>query len=747
MFSKPRLKQCYAIELIEPDALFLISDHRHHVFQGKAFVKLAPLLDGTRNFADILSAIGDDVSFQGLFGALGQLARKGCVVEADGREQHQNQPFWDGFDVNPTKLTEPGKLRLRLQMADARDATLMIQSLAANGVMVDQEAELLAVVTDDYLNPTLAGINKQANLQKTPWFLCKPEGMIQWFGPLFVPGVTGCWECLAHRLRHNRMMEHFIESRNGATRFNLSRANLASSRAAGYARAATEIAKYAVLAEALAPNAFALFTVDVLSLESSEHTLVKRVQCTACGTPMSEQLAHRPIELQARPKSNLHEGRIQSPEATLAEYEHHVSPVTGAVTSLTSREASAHGVSHNYISGHYFPMMADDMASLRIGGFARSGGKGMTEVEAKVSAVCESLERYCGIYWGEETTRFGSYSSMREIAYPIRALTLNSDKQIAARDQWNSAARSTREMVPFALHDDTEIHWSGAWSLTHGTIKYLPTAYCYYGFRESDMFFCASDSNGNAAGNCLEEAILQGLLELIERDAVAIWWYNRVRLPAVDMTSFGLKFWDEMSHYYEHELNRELHVLDLTADIPVPTFAVVSRRRGHPVEDILLGFGCHLDPATAMHRALGEANQYLPALRTFAADGSTIYRHNQLETVHWWKTATFEKQPYLCPSPDHPSRLLAQMPCHASADLRDDIETCVKLLAAAQLEVLVLDQTRPDIGLSVVKVVVPGLRHFWRRLAPGRLYDVPVKLGWRASRIAEEDVNPIACFV
>ena len=67
--------------------------------------------------------------------------------------------------------------------------------------------------------------------------------------------------------------------------------------------------------------------------------------------------------------------------------------------------------------------------------------------------------------------------------------------------------------------------------------------------------------------------------------------------------------------------------------------------------------------------------------------------------------------------------------------------------AKAGLETLVLDQTRPDVGLPVARVVVPGLRHFWRRLAPGRLYDVPVKLGWLERRLAEDELNPISCFV
>jgi ribosomal protein S12 methylthiotransferase accessory factor len=52
-----------------------------------------------------------------------------------------------------------------------------------------------------------------------------------------------------------------------------------------------------------------------------------------------------------------------------------------------------------------------------------------------------------------------------------------------------------------------------------------------------------------------------------------------------------------------------------------------------------------------------------------------------------------------------------------------------------------------DLGIPVAKVVVPGLRHFWRRLAPGRLFQVPVGMGRRAAPTAESDLNPVSLFV
>ena len=58
------------------------------------------------------------------------------------------------------------------------------------------------------------------------------------------------------------------------------------------------------------------------------------------------------------------------------------------------------------------------------------------------------------------------------------------------------------------------------------------------------------------------------------------------------------------------------------------------------------------------------------------------------------------------------------------------MKLCQKIVEEKGLEMLVLDQTRPDIGLRVVKVIVPGIRHMWKRLGKGRLYDVPVNMGW-----------------
>jgi ribosomal protein S12 methylthiotransferase accessory factor len=73
---------------------------------------------------------------------------------------------------------------------------------------------------------------------------------------------------------------------------------------------------------------------------------------------------------------------------------------------------------------------------------------------------------------------------------------------------------------------------------------------------------------------------------------------------------------------------------------------------------------------------------------------------------------------------------------------REQVDACVEIAARAGHDFLVLDQTRPDVGVPVVRVIVPGLRHFYRRFAPGRLYDVPVKLGLLERPLSEKELTP-----
>lgn len=156
-----------------------------------------------------------------------------------------------------------------------------------------------------------------------------------------------------------------------------------------------------------------------------------------------------------------------------------------------------------------------------------------------------------------------------------------------------------------------------------------------------------------------------------------------------------------------------------------------------------MGFGAHLDPEVAILRALTELNQMLtwvlPAERGERPDDII----KDAEALSWLRTATLANQSYLTPD----ESMLSRPASLAADDLRADVLFCRALVESMGLEMLVLDQTRPDVGLPVVKVVVPGLRHCHARLAPGRLYDVPAALGWLPAPLFEEQLNPVPLFL
>ena len=243
----------------------------------------------------------------------------------------------------------------------------------------------------------------------------------------------------------------------------------------------------------------------------------------------------------------------------------------------------------------------------------------------------------------------------------------------------------------------------------------------------------------------MEEAILQGFLELVERDSVALWWYNRVRRPGIDLDSFHEPYLDQLRTFLsEHQ--RNLWALDVTSDLGVPTVVAVSRRTDGGAEQILFGLGAHLDARVALMRAVTELNQMLGPVLKVPADDPGAGHLTDKQTLQWLRSATMDNQPYLEPL-DGPLRGAADFPVCGSDNLLDDVLFCQTLAERLGSELLVLDQTRAEIGLPVAKVIVPGMRHFWARFAPGRLYDVPVKMGWLPRPCAEEDLNPMPMFL
>ncbi len=160
----------------------------------------------------------------------------------------------------------------------------------------------------------------------------------------------------------------------------------------------------------------------------------------------------------------------------------------------------------------------------------------------------------------------------------------------------------------------------------------------------------------------------------------------------------------------------------------------------------MIGFGAHVEPRLGVMRALTEANQFLPVVSRRDDIGNAIYDFEDEEAQEWWRTATLESDRYLVADPDLPQIAIGEMNDLSCDDISEELVGCVGRLRRSGMQVLAIDQSRPDLDLKVAKVIVPGLRHFWRRLGPGRLYDVPVSSGWWDSPRSEYELNPKSVF-
>jgi oxazoline/thiazoline synthase len=750
MLQRPRFKSCFHVEVLEPQQVFLLTETRQFVLEGRAYGALAPLLDGRRSLEEILEAVNGRVPAPEIFFALDSLERKGYVVEAGESVPGEATAFWEALGADAgTAAARLAAARVSLHCLGGVGDGPALEALGRLGLGPAREgADLGIVVTDDYDQAGLAEINQESLAAGRPWMLVKPVGNRVWVGPLFVPGRTGCWECLAQRLRGNRQVEGYLQTRSGRkTPLLTSLSALPTTVLAAMNLAATEAARWLVLgrSERLEGR---ILTLDLTSLEMREHVLVRRPQCPACGDGLADREPAPPV-LQSRLKRFRADGghRVEPPEETFERLKHHISPITGVVSSLERLSDERSGLVCSYSAGHNFAMITDTLFFLRQNLRGQSGGKGMTDVQARVSGICEAMERYSGVHRGDEPSTRASYRALGEQAIHPNDCMRFSPTQYAGRHAWNANQKFTKfHIVPEPLEDDLEVDWTPVWSLTRGEFRYLPSAYCYYGHPDlKRRFFCTADANGNAAGSTLEEAVLQGFMELVERDSVALWWYNRIPRAGVDLDSFDEPYTRALADYYA-SINRECWVLDITSDLGIPTFVGVSRRTDRPVEDIVIGFGAHFDARVAILRALTEVNQFFPAVSRVNPDGSTRYWFHDRDAIEWWKTATVANQPYLAPPPGVPLRTASDYEAPRRDDLLDDVNACVEVAGRHGLEVFVLDQTRPDVGVSVAKVVVPGLRHFWRRLGGGRLYEVPPKMGWLPAPKREDEMNPVSIF-
>jgi oxazoline/thiazoline synthase len=698
------------------------------LLRGRAHTRVIALIDGRSCTDEIVSSLGGEVSPALVHLSLARLRQRGLIVAAPPGVLTPTPvpPQRPGAALDATVL--PGAGELRFVGVGVTEATVSgLAAAVAGRVGADRDgsrrtqapAGLLVAVVDDYLRPALdqlADRCREQGCRLLPIRACGPEW---WLGP-YCDGVGAgpMWRLFSRRLRANRR-DDLDSLELGATFPLYGEPDPPELVSDGVASAAETIVA-TLRGEPPACVVGALSVLDVRRGASRTHPIAVIAEPPARPTPAFGQ-ALPALTLTRAPSDD----RPHSPDQALAQMAPLISPITGIVAGL-ERLPAVDGT-HVYAASGTLDW-PDDGAGDGRPIFRRGAmGKGLTDVQARVSCVGEAIELVCASFTGDERRRRARWPEVREIAVHPQELLLVSDRQRAHAAL--RPATAAWDGVPAAFDEGHAVEWVPLHSLVSGRTRWLPAAYCYLDYadpRYPAAPYAIANANGCAAGDTIEDAILQGLLELIERDACALWWYSRARRPGVDLDTVDDPRLDAIREAYA-ALGRTLAVLDLRSDVGVPVVAAVAWDLSDGTARFT-GRGCHPDPRTAILRAVTELSQ----VSAVASPGDPRPHGG-----------TAADRPHLFPDRSTSVRA-AELGQTGDDGPGDATERLVGALARLGHDVLVLDTTRADIGVPSVRVVVPGLRPLLRRLAPGRLYDVPAALGWVPRKLREDELNPEA---
>jgi len=345
----------------------------------------------------------------------------------------------------------------------------------------------------------------------------------------------------------------------------------------------------------------------------------------------------------------------------------------------------------------------ENLSSQHKPGDKRYFGKGMSGEQTLASACMELVERFAAGMRSDDLLHEASYAEMASEARDPRLFRLYPET---------------------AFDPDKKIDWVWGYSLTGSIPVLVPANLVFFPYEadDNDKIISPTDSNGIASGNNIEEAVLHGILELVERDAVMISEWNR--LPVLKI----------LPDILDTKVERTVQILkakgfsclfsSVPSDHPIPVISTFLQHK-EDAANCSVAFGCHLDPSLAMFRALTEAVQLLPPSAN----------HEE-----WLNSGSAKR--YV--AADAGTKPLSGFKSLVSGDLKKNIETCVRLLKGIGVEIMVVDLSLPDIPFSVVRVLATGLQpviyESEMRLSE-RFFNIPVKLGLRNKPLDPADVK------
>ena len=374
----------------------------------------------------------------------------------------------------------------------------------------------------------------------------------------------------------------------------------------------------------------------------------------------------------------------------------------------------SHGVYHAQDPATFaMGIMASDISRFaETANSSKGGGGGDMLVNALAATLGEAAERYCMFFYDKNEMVFAPY---REI--PTDAVSPDIIR-LYTREQIEGLSPGARVRY---FTEDTPVRWVWGWSLTEQRPRLVPASFVYmnYQYDEDEPVIGRNASSGLAANLTIEEAILTGILEIIERDAFTICWLSRRPGRRVTIDDEETEaFLRQKFHFGHPKVETKIH--DVTLDVPVPSFFVTIKRPTEFGPAVCVGSTSRLDPKQAIRKCFLEAGQGIPYFRFLLAQlkdwepsddflNLTSFDHH---------CVFYLKRPDLVPEAfgfleDHEGTVpLSSIADRSTGRLLSDIQACVELLRQAGLEIIVVEITTPDIrdiGMRVVRVVIPSM--------------------------------------
>lgn len=343
-----------------------------------------------------------------------------------------------------------------------------------------------------------------------------------------------------------------------------------------------------------------------------------------------------------------------------------------------------------------------------------AGGKGLTEAQAMVSAIGEGIERYCASRDRAENLLVASYNEVKDQALNPRDLILD-------------------PQYPVKYSDSLPIEWVEGYSLTRECSVLVPANAVFFPYTPKGgcKSFNPQDTTGLASGQNLDDAILQGLLEAIERDAYVITWRRKLVCPTIMPNTFAdWRVQAALEHFERAKV--KVHLKNITTDLGVPVIHALGEDMTGEGPIFTHGSGCHLDPAIACLRAITEVAQLrVTQCKLISADPSYYKNPRKMaEPVFSWASGTNRSSIEFL-SDRYGTQVKAQsLPNRTTRSIEGDLTFLVDVLKKHNHEVIVVNLSRHDVPVPVVRVIVPGLQPLddtCRRLSR-RLWEYPSPL-------------------